>query len=368
MTGRWTGLVLLCLSASALAQGLDKGPLFIFRPAWGYRAYVNEEFALKPTDHGQCEVEPDAGLVVCGVKTGKVLAFAKDAGELVWSFKTRGSVRTRPAFDNGQLFVGSSDGCLYRLDAQSGRPTWPRPYCTDAAIYGGPVVSGDTVLFSVTIDKIYAVSGNDGRFLWEYHRDRPRFMSAEGVASPAVEDDRVYVGFSDGALVALVQGKPVWTADLGVDVQQKDVDATPVLDGEVLYTAAFGQGPAAVRKSDGHVLWRGRFFGCTRPQVYGDRLVFGTADGEVVAAKKDDGAVLWVMKMDEGAAYQPVVVADVVIAGGDRGLYSMDWRSGFPLELLAIPYGVRSTLTLDGRRLFFVGGGGTVNAVDIEAR
>ncbi|MBM4397789.1 MAG: PQQ-binding-like beta-propeller repeat protein, partial [Deltaproteobacteria bacterium] len=88
-------------------------------------------------------------------------------------------------------------------------------------------------------------------------------------------------------------------------MRQTDVDTTPVIDGDVIYAAAFGEGPAAVRVADGGVAWRGRWFGSTRPEVAGDLLVFGTSDGEVVAVRKSDGGAEWLARLDGGAAYPP---------------------------------------------------------------
>ncbi|MBM4397790.1 MAG: PQQ-like beta-propeller repeat protein [Deltaproteobacteria bacterium] len=214
MTDRALPLIALLplVAGSAAAQttsvprpgpGFTSGPATRLVPAWGFRAYVNEDFALKPTDPGQCEPAPDLGLVVCGVKTGEVIALTMSGGEPAWVFRTRGGVRARPVIADGALYVGSSDGCLYRLDPRTGKTTWKAPFCTDAAVHGSPAVAGGLVYFPVTVNKLYAVSEGTGQFAWEHHRDRPRFMSAEGVASPVVEGDRVYVGYSDGALVAL---------------------------------------------------------------------------------------------------------------------------------------------------------------------
>ena len=378
---RRAAVVLLTLMASVTAAAqvtsggrtapfVAGGPDARLHPVWGHLAYSLEEFNWKARDFGLCTPDSGLGLVFCGVRSGDVLALSIVTGQKIWSFHTKGSVRTAPAVTPTGLFVGSSDGCMYRLDARNGKPLWKEPYCTDAAVWGGPTVVDGRVYFAVTINKLYAVSAEDGSFLWEYHHDRPQFMSAEGVASPLVAGDRVYVGFSDGTLAALdrVSGEPAWSVDLAGGKPQTDVDTTPVLDGDVLYAAAFGEGPVALHLSDGSQIWRGRWFGCTRPVLTGDAAVFGTSDGEVVSVRKSDGAPIFVTLLKQSSAFAPVLVADVVVAAGDQGLYAIDAASGFPKELLTVNHGVATAPAVLGRRIFFVSGGGMVDAVDVKPR
>lgn len=365
--------------ASGTTAGM--GPAMRLHPVWGTAIYVNEAFAYHPRDFGQCRAsgEGQGSIVVCGVKTGDVVALSAGNGQVLWSFRTKGAVRTRPWFQDGQVWVGSADGCLYRLGARTGRPLWSRPFCTDAAIDGDPVLvkgglkgGGDLVLFSVTINKVYAVGAEDAAFRWEYHRDRPHLMSAEGVSSPTVAGERVYVGFSDGTLVALTlgDGQVVWAIKIGeANRLSTDVDATPVVDEDRLYSGSFSRGPIAIAATDGRVLWQGSWFGATRPAVKGSWLVFGTAGGEVVGVRKEDGVLVFRTRLEgPGAAYAPVVVRGWIVLGHDRGLVLLDGADGAPVERLAVPLGTFSAPASQGNRLFFVGSGGTINAVDVLPR
>lgn len=370
-------LVLLA-PAAATAQTVVPGPVgtpegldlleATFAPAWGFLAYANDQFALSPSDHGQCLAMADLGLVACGVKGGQVLAFDAQGGRLAWQFDTRGPVRGKPARTADGLFVASSDGCLYRLDPATGKATWEKPFCADAAFYGDVAAWKGLVFAASTIDKIYAVDARTGAFRWESHRERPRMMSAEGVASPVVAGDRVLAGFSDGTLAALdaATGAVAWEADLARDVRgSTDVDATPVVAGGTVYASAFGEGPVAVNLADGEILWRARLFGPARPLVAGGLLIVGTADGAVVGISRQDGQARWRTKLATVAAGAPVAVGNWMVVGGDRGLWLMRPRDGRAMVRLSVVHGVRGAPEVQGSRLFFVGGGGTVNAVDV---
>lgn len=377
------------------------GPGMRLHPAWGARVYANDAFAYHPRDFGQCRAvgtgeggagEGGGSIVICGVKTGEVVALSGATGARLWSFHTRGAVRARPwvgdvagegagtvGRQRGQVFVGSADGCLYRLEVGTGKPSWEKPFCTDAAVDGDPVVvegvggrGEPVVLFTVGINKVYAVEAGGGAFRWEYHRDRPQFMSSEGVSSPTIMGGKVFVGFSDGALVALdvEGGRVAWEASLGEARQgATDVDATPVVDEDRVYSASFSRGPVAVTADDGRVAWQGSWFGASRPAVAGAWLVFGTADGEVVGVRKADGTSVFRTRLQgPGAAYAPVVVRGWIVAGYDGGLVLLDGADGAPVERLGIPMGTFAAPEVQGNRLFFVGSGGTVNAVDVLPR
>lgn len=348
-------------------------------PAWGYRAYTNEEFAWAPSDHGRCSVDSRRRIVYCGVKNGDLLALSTENGKLIWQFSTKGSVRTEPAVTPAAVFIGSSDGCVYKLDPDNGHPLWDKPFCTDAAVWGGPVVRNDVVYFTSTVNKLYAISAGDGVFRWSYSHDLPAFMSAEGVASPSIEGNKVVTGFSDGFLVALdvsTQSYNVaWKTDISGGKKQTDVDTTPVIQDGVVYASSFGEGPSAVRLEDGRVLWRSKWFGASRPVMQNDMLVFGTADGEVVGARLSDGKTIFVTKLapnsptwQRTAAWYPVIIKDVIVVASDWGLYALSAHNGAPIELLSMPFGCASLPAIKGHRIFVVGNGGTVDAIDIKPR
>lgn len=344
----------------------------LFAPAWGHKIYDNEGFALSPTDGGECTADARNRTVHCGVKSGAVVAVAIDTGRILWEFQTRGAIAGRPAVGSMGLFAGSSDGCLYRLEPNTGSTLWDAPYCTDAPIRGDVVLAGDLVIFAVAINKVYAVRATDGTFVWEYHRERPEAMSAYGVASPVIAGDRVLAGFSDGFLMALdlATGNEVWATDLGQGLSGSiDVDATPVVHQGRVFASAFSSGPTCLRLSDGAVLWTARHFGVTRVlPAAGNSVVFGTSDGEVVALTALEGRLLWTTKLETTAAFTPVSIGRRLLVGGDRGIWALDARTGRPDALLVVPFGVRNRPEVVDNRIFFVGGGGSVNAVDFKGR
>jgi len=62
---------------------------------------------------------------------------------VLWRFDTRGAVRSSPVVSAGRVYIGSTDGGLYALDAETGTLEWQAdvgsPVSSSAAVAGGLV-------------------------------------------------------------------------------------------------------------------------------------------------------------------------------------------------------------------------------------
>ena len=106
--------------------------------------------------------------------------------ELLWKFKTGGPLHASPVIANGILYIGSTDGKLYALDAKQ----WGIRWVFDAgdAIRYSATVLGNRVYFSARNNKVYALDARTGEKLWEFKSKS--WMDAP----PIVSDNKVYVG------------------------------------------------------------------------------------------------------------------------------------------------------------------------------
>ncbi len=104
-----------------------------------------------------------AGSVFLAGSDGIVRAVAASTGKAIWTAATGGWVKFPPAFWRGRLYVGSCDGWVYCLDADSGRRLWrfrAAPVERKILVYGSlmstwPVGSGVLVHDGVA----YAAAG-----------------------------------------------------------------------------------------------------------------------------------------------------------------------------------------------------------------
>ena len=74
----------------------------------------------------------------------------------VWSFETAGPVSTSsPAVTDKAVYIGSTDGYLYSLDAQTGELRWK--FHTGASVVSSPVIWNDMVFVGSRDHKLYAL-------------------------------------------------------------------------------------------------------------------------------------------------------------------------------------------------------------------
>lgn len=125
------------------------------------------------------------GLVFTGDSHGVVKAFDADSGAEKWSTYTGGSIRIAPTVWNDRVYVGSGDGWLYVLEAQTGRVLWrfrAAPEERKIPVYGQllstwPVASGVLVENSVAYaaagianydgTNVYALDAKTGDIVWQ---------------------------------------------------------------------------------------------------------------------------------------------------------------------------------------------------------
>ena len=84
------------------------------------------------------------GPALLGVAGGKLVS--KPAS--LWTFKTKGPVKSSPAIVGSQAFVGSSDSNLYALHFETGAKLWS--FKSGGEIESSPLVRGGRVFFGAT--------------------------------------------------------------------------------------------------------------------------------------------------------------------------------------------------------------------------
>ena len=162
-----------------------------------------------------------------GSSDGKAYALDAVYGDKRWEFDTGGKIWTSPAVKNGVFYVGNYEHKLYALSSQDGRVLWEIEL--PAAIASSPVVSGDTIFFGTFDHYLYAIDCDDGREKWKFEGDNWFW------ATPVVRDNIVYAGCLDHNMYALEvsTGRKLWQFDAGCPIV-----STPVLVDNLLATVS----------------------------------------------------------------------------------------------------------------------------------
>lgn len=182
-------------------------------------------------------------------------AFALDAadGTIQWRTKLSGNLRS-PAVADDTVYVGAfsytddppveiASGTVHALAAADDTEQWR--YTLEDRAPRAVAVANDTVYVSTRSDThnpntLYALAAADGTEQW----------TTQPVATaPAVTDDTVYVGSADGSIhaVRVADGSHQWRYNLG------SASGNPVVAGDTVYVG--GDGIFALGAADGRGKW-----------------------------------------------------------------------------------------------------------------
>ncbi len=111
------------------------------------------------------------GMVFVADRSGAVQAF-DDTGKPVWKTYTAGPVYYPPAVAHDRLFLGSGDGCVYALEARTGRKLWQYrvgPPTQRIPVYGQLIsefpVAGGVVVQDDTVFAAAGITHYDGTYV-----------------------------------------------------------------------------------------------------------------------------------------------------------------------------------------------------------
>ncbi len=139
------------------------------------RAFLKDSryFDLQWTTRGPIESRPAVGpkLIYAGSSDGVLYALRNEKLDQSWSFKTFGAIKADLIYDKMCVYVASTDGNLYCLNAlaQGSREqqlAWHLPYSSGAPIDATPFLGRDTVFVVNRNRECHAVERETGRKLW----------------------------------------------------------------------------------------------------------------------------------------------------------------------------------------------------------
>lgn len=145
-----------------------------------------------------------------------------DAGDGIWS---------TPLLAGQTLFVAAVNGKLYALDPQTLEPRWEKPFKADGGLLMDPILANQDTILVGGIDRIlYALDPQSGRVKWSFEADNWFW------GRPLVTDEVVYAPNLDKHLYALdlASGEPFWEEPFKVEASLR---AAPVLADGVLVVA-----------------------------------------------------------------------------------------------------------------------------------
>ena len=221
--------------------------------------------------------------------------------ELLWQFKTGGPIHAAPVIANGILYIGSTDGKLYALDAKQ----WGIRWVFDAgdAIRYSATVFGNRVYFSARNNKVYALDAKTGEKLWEFKSKS--WMDAP----PIVSDNKVYIGAFPSKIYLL-------NASTGNLEAMRE--RTVRIQG-IEYGCAKGVFRPILPEHNAD-LWRNHTNGSESYPVTANGIVYiGARNGQLHAFDAASRAEVWTYQLGGSVDAAPAISDGILYAGSDDG-------------------------------------------------
>ncbi len=255
------------------------------------------------------------------------------------------------------IFAIAGVNKIAAIDATNGKVLWLKDIASIPL--STPVSDGEMVYITTNDNKIYALSAKDGDLQWIAPAIL-RNTAILGAADPILYKDQIIASFSSGEIYALKRktGEFLWSQDFNLskanssDFYLNDIDATPVIKGDVLYSIGNSGLMMAVDLKNGNYLWRKEIAGIIDFWSAGDFLFVINNDNKLLAISKSNGAIKWISQLPHWKKEkkpETKFIYNGVIMAGDKLLVS---RTDGELLLIS-PFDGKIEQTFDvGKRIY----------------
>jgi len=253
--------------------------------------------------------EPQSGLA-------GLYAFDPETGQEQWHVAAESLIIPAPAYADGVVYFGSSDGRVYAVDVESHalKPGWS--FQAEEAIWASPLVYEGRVYVAAKDHNLYALNAESGEVIWKHD------VGGAMAAQPIIEDGILYIGAFDGGLhaVHVDSGEPVE----GFAFQAENwIWSEPLLIGDHLYTTSLDGKLYALDPATGAVLPPYPFDSSeiggsqdtlrAAPVQAGEYIVVAAESGRVIAVQDAVSRWVWPGGTPVAGALTTPVVSDGTI-------------------------------------------------------
>jgi outer membrane protein assembly factor BamB len=340
--------IMALLGATTLAPALGCGgvreaspevPVWKNRAGWVLKLEYQKDLMApsrsvgEPYERTEPEIDPKGRRVFVGSSDGGLYALNAPDGEILWRFETLSFVQGAPLYDAEEdvLYFGSDDGALYKVHAAGGELIWR--LSTQAEVSRRPILSSGLVYFANANDTLIAADAKTGEIRWAQHRTPAMGMEIAGYSGPLLHGGMVYMGFSDGTATAFdaVTGDERWQpVSLAAEAEEiigdipkyLDVDTTPEAirtdAGAAIVFGSYVGGVYALDPRVGTLIW-------SNPNVYGVSDVF-----------------LWTQPAHKHKGVLRPARELLLVSTGTTGMWALDPKDGARVWQRKLPSGAVS--------------------------
>lgn len=248
--------------------------------------------------------------LVVGCTDGFIYGLKAGNGKIIWKVETGKSVVASPTILNGVAYIGSADGCFRAIRVSDGKLVW-KTEGLKGFVVCTPYVDAYQVVFGTWGQKLYSLSTETGKIMWEWDTPRASRMHSPAATVPVKAEGRIFIAVPDRRVYAIdaMTGKTLFWVNGGREAIAISSDGTTIF-AKTMYnhTYAFkadvnlaqvgGDGQLDPKALDWNVENGMGYEICPTPVVETGGVVLLPADkGNIIALDAKDGSWLWAHKI-----------------------------------------------------------------------
>lgn len=251
--------------------------------------------------------------------------------DTLWILETGVEIFSPPAVVGNRIYMAGNDRVLRALDRNTGDQLWSRT--VTCGLSGGVAADSQLVYFCGQDGWVYAVDRSTGSEIWRSGLGYHVFTDAAVFC-----DSMVLAGNSMGSVAALrtSDGSVLWSTEMnGL------VTGPAFSDSVAVFTTESGE--AAAYDSYGNRIWRRSFTSQpSAPSISSGRVFVGFSSGKVLCFSLSTGETIWETALEgisgRTVVTRPAVYRDSLLVAGtcDRRVFCLDaatgeelWETGF---------------------------------------
>lgn len=282
-------------------------------------------------------------------RAGDVIAFDQKSGKELWQADLSDIEGERSFWDSrlsallaggpvaglNKIFIGSENGKIFALDAQTGELAWQASI--KGEVINAPAIDSGILVVNSASGIMKGFNADTGEELWEIDQDVPA-LTLRGISAPTIASGGVIVGTGKGSInvYILEQGQHGWSTDIGEPTGSTelerviDVDSAPVAFGDKIYAVSSRGNLAAIELKSGRILWKRQYSSYRQISVYRNNIFLTNNRGHVYAIDRVNGIERWSnLALTNRGVTGPAIVDNYVVVGDFEGyLHWLDQETG----------------------------------------
>ena len=367
-------LLQACTTVDDYLLGKDNTPAPASLKPIGSKAKLTEKWSLPMGGSQKASTNLKLNPVIAGHviytadASGLVQAVDRSKGSLLWARKLTNNLVSGPTVAAGVIAVSTDASTVVLLKQSDGTELWHAN--TSGEALSKPLIAGNKVIVKTIDGNLYAFNLANGEKLWMSDHGAPSLI-LKASSSPVIVNNLVLVGYSDGKMdaVDLQTGRLVWQRNIAYasgasDVERLvDIDADPIVRGDVAYLASYQGYVGALSLKDGQFLWRKPASVYKNMAIDNNALYLTDSDDTVWSLNRQTGRVNWKqVALKARGLTEPVLMGDRLVVGDKTGLmHVLATQSGELISRAQIGNAIATAPSVVGNNIYIMSTNGKLS-------